>query len=104
MSQQVQELKTTVAQLRASQAQMAREFAKASEAKAAETRPAEQNQGPKVSALTPPPAGRPAARAQAEAGLFLFACADCRRSRSAAPAGASRRAVTARAAQANDRR
>ena len=55
MSQQVQELKTTVAQLRASQAQMAREFAKASEAKAADTRPAEQNQGPKVSALTPPP-------------------------------------------------
>jgi hypothetical protein len=59
MSQQVQELKTTVAQLRASQAQMAREFAKASEAKAAETRPAEQNQGPRVSALTPP-APRPA--------------------------------------------
>jgi chemotaxis protein histidine kinase CheA len=59
MSQQVQELKTTVAQLRASQAQMAREFAKASEAKAADTRPAEQNQGPRVSALTPP-APRPA--------------------------------------------
>ena len=59
MNQQVQELKTTVAQLRASQAQMAREFAKASEAKAAETRPAEQNQGPRVSALTPP-APRPA--------------------------------------------
>ena len=60
MSQQVQELKTTVAQLRASQAQMAREFAKASEAKAADTRPAEQNHGPRVSALTPPPP-RPAA-------------------------------------------
>ena len=59
MNQQVQELKTTVAQLRASQAQMAREFAKASEAKATETRPAEQNQGPRVSALTPP-APRPA--------------------------------------------
>ena len=59
MNQQVQELKTTVAQLRASQAQMAREFAKASEAKAAETRPAEQNQRPRVSALTPP-APRPA--------------------------------------------
>jgi len=60
MSQQVQELKTTVAQLRASQAQMAREFAKASEAKAADTRPAEPNLRPKVSALTPPPP-RPAA-------------------------------------------
>ena len=59
MNQQVQELKTTVAQLRASQVQMAREFAKASEAKATETRPAEQNQGPRVSALTPP-APRPA--------------------------------------------
>jgi hypothetical protein len=55
MSQQVQELKTTIAQLKAGQAQMAREFAKASEAKAAETRPAEPNQGPKASALTPPP-------------------------------------------------
>jgi chemotaxis protein histidine kinase CheA len=60
MSQQVEELKTTIAQLKASQAQMAREFSKASEAKAAETRPAEQNQGPRVSALTPP-APRPAA-------------------------------------------
>ena len=59
MNQQVQELKATIAQLRASQAQMAREFAKASEAKAAETRPAEQNQRPRVSALTPP-APRPA--------------------------------------------
>ena len=60
MGQQVEELKTTVAQLRASQAQMAREFAKASEAKAADTRPAEQNLRPRVSALTPPPP-RPAA-------------------------------------------
>jgi hypothetical protein len=60
MSQQVQELKTTIAQLKANQAQMAREFAKASEAKAAETRPAEQNQSPRVSTLTPP-APRPAA-------------------------------------------
>jgi len=41
MGQQVEELKTTIAQLRASQAQMARELAKASEAR--------------VSALTPPP-------------------------------------------------
>ena len=60
MGQQVEELKTTVAQLRASQAQMARELAKASEARAAETRPAEQNLRPRVSALTPP-APRPAA-------------------------------------------
>ena len=56
MGRQVEELKTTIAQLKASQAQMAREFAKAS---AAETRPAEQNLGPRVSALTPP-APRPA--------------------------------------------
>jgi len=66
MSQQVEELKTTVAQLRASQAQMVRELAKsseakASEAKAVETRPVEQNLRPKVSALTPPPPQRPAA-------------------------------------------
>ncbi|MBT1514331.1 hypothetical protein KIP88_27965 [Bradyrhizobium sp. SRL28] len=60
ISQQVEELKTTIAQLKASQAQMAREFAKASEAKSAETRPAEQNLRPRVSALTPP-APRPAA-------------------------------------------
>ena len=68
MGQQVEELKTTVAQLRASQAQMTREFAKvseakasqvtasqvtASEAKAAEIKPAEQNPRPRVSALTP---------------------------------------------------
>jgi chemotaxis protein histidine kinase CheA len=60
MGQQVEELKTTIAQLRASQAQMARELAKASEAKASEakaadTKPAEQNLRPRVSALTPPP-------------------------------------------------
>jgi hypothetical protein len=60
MGQQVDELKATIAQLKASQAQMARELAKASEAKAAETRPAEQNLRPRVSALTPP-APRPAA-------------------------------------------
>ena len=63
MGQQVEELKTTIAQLRASQAQMAREFAKVSEArasevrasepKAAEIKPAEQNLRPRVSALTP---------------------------------------------------
>jgi len=60
MGQQVEELKTTIAQLRASQAQMARELAKASEARTAETRPAEQILRPRVSALTPP-APRPAA-------------------------------------------
>jgi hypothetical protein len=60
MGHQVEELKTTVAHLRASHAQMARELAKASEAKAADTRPAEQNLRPRVSALTPPQA-RPAA-------------------------------------------
>ncbi|MEH2498229.1 chemotaxis protein histidine kinase CheA [Bradyrhizobium sp. AZCC 1678] len=76
MGQQVEELKTTIAQLKASQAQMARELAKAeakasdtkasdtkaSEAKAAETRPAEQNLRPRVSALTPRPAAPPPVR------------------------------------------
>ena len=61
MNQQVEELKATIAQLKASQAQMAREFAKASDARTTETRPAEQNPRPKVSALTPPPPQRPAA-------------------------------------------
>ena len=61
MNQQVEELKATIAQLKASQAQMTRELAKASEAKTPETRPAEQNLRPKVSALTPPPPQRPAA-------------------------------------------
>ena len=60
MNQQVEELKATIAQLKASQAQMARELAKASDARTTETRPAEQNLRPKVSALTPPPQ-RPAA-------------------------------------------
>ena len=60
MGQQVEELKATIAQLKASQTQMARELAKTSEAKAGETRPAEQNLRPRVSALTPPPQ-RPAA-------------------------------------------
>ena len=61
MGQQVEELKATIAQLKASQAQMARELAKATEAKAAEAKPVEPNVRPKVSALTPPPAQRPAA-------------------------------------------
>jgi hypothetical protein len=60
MGQQVEELKTTIAQLKASQVQMARELAKASEGKAAEARPAEPNLRPRVSALAPPPP-RPAA-------------------------------------------
>jgi hypothetical protein len=60
MGQQVEELKATIAQLKASQTQMARELAKTSEAKAGETRPAEQTLRPRVSALTPPPQ-RPAA-------------------------------------------
>ena len=61
MNQQVEELKATIAQLKASQAQMTRELAKTSEAKTTETRPAEQNLRPRVSALTPPPPQRPAA-------------------------------------------
>jgi hypothetical protein len=76
MGQQVEELKATIAQLKASQTQMARELAKASEvraleakasearsseAKAAETRPVEPTVRPKISALTAPPAQRPAA-------------------------------------------
>ena len=60
MGQQVEELKATIAQLKAGQAQMARELAKASEAKAAEAKPIEPNARPKLSALTPP-AQRPAA-------------------------------------------
>jgi chemotaxis protein histidine kinase CheA len=61
MNQQVEELKATIAQLKASQAQMTHELAKASEAKTTETKPAEQNLRPRVSALTPPPPRRPAA-------------------------------------------
>lgn len=52
MGQQVEELKATITELKASQAQMARELAKASGGKAAATRP-EPNQRPKVSTLTP---------------------------------------------------
>jgi hypothetical protein len=55
MNQQVEELKATIAQLKASQAQMTRELAKASDAKTTETRPVEQNLRPRVSALTPLP-------------------------------------------------
>jgi hypothetical protein len=52
MGQQVEELKATITELKASQAQMARELAKASGGKAAATRP-EPNPRPKVSTLTP---------------------------------------------------
>lgn len=55
MGKQVEELKATIAQLKASQAQMARELTKASEAKASETRPQEA----RTVAAAPPPAARP---------------------------------------------
>jgi len=55
MGKQVEELKATIAQLKSGQAQMARELAKASEAKVSEIKPAEQAPKPKVTALTPPP-------------------------------------------------
>ena len=60
MGKQVEELKATVAQLKAGQAQMARELAKASEAKVSEIKPAEQAPKPKVTALTPPASHRSA--------------------------------------------
>lgn len=53
MGQQVEELKGTIAQLKASQAQMAREVAKANEARTAEV-------SPKVTAPAPRPAAAPA--------------------------------------------
>ena len=65
MGQQVEELKTTIAQLRASQAQMTRELAKASEnrtseARTSDVRPAEPAPRPRVTAAAVPPP-RPAA-------------------------------------------
>jgi hypothetical protein len=60
MGKQVEELKATIAQLKAGQAQMARELAKASEAKVSEIKPAEQAPRPKVTALTPPASHRSA--------------------------------------------
>jgi hypothetical protein len=58
MGQQVEELKTTVAQLKASQAQLTRELAKASEARATEAKASET----KAAAVAPPPpVMRPAA-------------------------------------------
>ena len=109
MGQQVEELKATIAQLKASQAQMTRELAKASEAKTTETRPAEQNLRPRVSALTPPPPQRPAApppvrKPKPAAYSYVATRRSARRSRSAAPAGAGCRAVVASTAEANDRR
>jgi len=60
MGQQVEELKATIAQLKASQAQMARDVAKANEARTSEAKPAEQSRRPRVTAVAPP-APRPAA-------------------------------------------
>jgi hypothetical protein len=61
MGKQVEELKATIAQLKASQAQMARELTKASEAKAAEAK-ASETRAPEARtvAVAPPPAVRPA--------------------------------------------
>lgn len=62
MGQQVEELKTTVAQLRASQAQLTRELAKAAEARAAEAKASETKASEtKAAAVAPPPVVRPAA-------------------------------------------
>ena len=62
MGQQVEELKATIAQLKASQAQMARELTKASEVKASEAK-ASETRAPEVraAAVAPPPVARPAA-------------------------------------------
>jgi hypothetical protein len=59
--QQIEQLKASIEDLKASQQQMSREIAKASEAKASEAkaseaRPSEQNLRPKMSALPPRPA------------------------------------------------
>ena len=62
MSQQIEELKATIVQLKASQAQMARELAaKSSEPKAAEVKPVEPAQRPRVAAAAAAPPARPAA-------------------------------------------
>ena len=60
MTQQVEELKASIAQLKASQAQLIRDAAKASEAKASEAKPVEQNLRPKITAAAAPPPPRPA--------------------------------------------
>ena len=62
MGQQIEELKATIAQLKASQAQMARELAKVTEAKATEARAAEAKAPEARAAVVAPPApARPAA-------------------------------------------
>jgi hypothetical protein len=65
MTRQVEELKASIAQLRTSHAQMAREVAKATEARASEARPPEQAARPRVAAVPsvpPPRAAAPPAR------------------------------------------
>jgi hypothetical protein len=63
--QQIEQLKASIAQLKASQEQMSRDVAKVSEAKvsevkASEARASEQSQRPRISALPPRPAAAPA--------------------------------------------
>jgi hypothetical protein len=60
MGQEIEQLKASIAQLKASQEQMSRDNAKVSEAKvseakASEVRPSEQNLRPRISAISPPP-------------------------------------------------
>jgi len=65
MTRQVEELKASIAQLRTSHAQMAREVAKATDARASEARPPEQAARPRVAAVPsvpPPRAAAPPAR------------------------------------------
>ena len=62
MTRQVEELKANIAQLRTSHAQMAREVAKATDARASEARPPEQAPRPRVAAVPPPRAAAPPAR------------------------------------------
>ena len=52
MTRQVEELKASIAQLRTSHAQMAREVAKAADARASETRPPERTPRPRVASST----------------------------------------------------
>jgi hypothetical protein len=61
MGQQVQELKANIAELKAGQDQMTREFAKAQQAKSSEPR-AESNAHPKVTGLPPRPPAAPGHR------------------------------------------
>ena len=70
MTRQVEELKASIAQLRTSHAQMAREVAKATDARASEARPPEQAARPRVAAVPSvrSPASSRTARAQAAAG------------------------------------